>query len=78
MKPITNTESYIDSRDVIERLEELTAEREDYKEESGHRWESHFPDEAEGLAALIALQDEAEGYTEDWHHGATLIRDVAG
>jgi predicted RNA-binding Zn-ribbon protein involved in translation (DUF1610 family) len=32
-------------------------------------------DEAEELAALKALQDEAEGYCSDWQHGATLIRD---
>jgi hypothetical protein len=29
----------------------------------------------EELAALKALQDEAEGYAPDWHHGTTLIRD---
>lgn len=27
------------------------------------------------LAALLALQEEAEGYAEDWQYGAQLIRD---
>jgi hypothetical protein len=31
--------------------------------------------EAEELKALLALQDEAEGYAPDWKHGAQLIRD---
>jgi hypothetical protein len=31
--------------------------------------------ECRELKALLALQDEAEGYSEDWRHGATLIRD---
>jgi hypothetical protein len=33
-------------------------------------------DEGRELKALLALQDEAEGYSEDWRHGATLIRDT--
>jgi hypothetical protein len=32
--------------------------------------------ECRELKALLALQDEAEGYSEDWRHGATLIRDT--
>jgi hypothetical protein len=32
-------------------------------------------DEARELYALLELQDEAEGYAPDWHHGATLIAD---
>ena len=31
-------------------------------------------EEAEELKVLLALQEEAEGYAEDWHHGALLIR----
>jgi hypothetical protein len=33
-------------------------------------------DEGRELKALLALQDEAEGYSEDWRDGATLIRDT--
>ena len=32
-------------------------------------------DAADELAALVALQDEAERCAEDWRHGETLIRD---
>lgn len=32
-------------------------------------------DEGQELKALEALQDEAEGYSSGWRHGATLIRD---
>lgn len=35
----------------------------------------HIHEEAEELAALKALAEEAEGYASDWRHGATLIRD---
>lgn len=33
-------------------------------------------EEGQELKALKALQDEAEGYSEDWRHGAALIRDT--
>lgn len=62
--PIDKYEDVIDSRDVIERIEELSGQDEPLDE-----------DETEELAALRALQEEAEGYSEDWKHGATLIRD---
>lgn len=32
-------------------------------------------DNAEELAALESLNDQAEGYSDDWTHGATLVRD---
>lgn len=61
----TNRDSIIDSRDVIEWLEDF---------------ESREPDELDGderraFAALKALADQAEGYAGDWRHGAQLIRD---
>lgn len=36
-------------------------------------WEKS--EEAEELAALLALQEEAEGYAPDWKYGCTLVRD---
>lgn len=33
-------------------------------------------DGADELKALLALQEEAEGYSPDWRYGATLIRDT--
>lgn len=32
-------------------------------------------DNGEELKALQAFAEDASGYAEDWHHGATLIRD---
>ncbi len=61
---IDNTDDIIDSRDVIARIEELEADP-----------ESLDGDDVDELRALKALADQAEGYCEDWHHGATLIRD---
>ena len=32
-------------------------------------------EEGDELKALLALQEEAEGYADDWRHGAQLIRE---
>ncbi len=79
---IDNTDDIIDSRDVIARIEELEEERDDIESDdtldAEHvatnltEWDADNGDE---LRALKALADQAEGYCEDWHHGATLIRD---
>jgi hypothetical protein len=58
-----NTEDVIDSRDVLERIEEL-------------RDASSAPlDEAEAseLRALLVLASQDES-CEDWQHGVTLVR----
>ena len=89
MDTITNTEDVIDSRDIIERIEEL----EENLETCPHCGEGiYFEDdetnfvcpecekpvfddlEEDELDALKALQDEADG-SPDWPHGKTLIRD---
>jgi hypothetical protein len=73
---IDNTVDVIDSRDVIERIEELRDERDAHdEEERGLSWAEEHPDDAEELRALEELQSDAEGYTSDWRHGAQLIRD---
>jgi hypothetical protein len=55
-----------------------------YTEWKGHadtcEYEGEIPDgledyEREELVALLALQDEAQGYSEDWKYGSQLIRD---
>ena len=56
----------IDSRDVIERIEELNAAVADG--EIDHA-------EAEELRQLEELAEEASGYAEDWHYGEALILD---
>ena len=33
-------------------------------------------DEGQELKSLTALQDDAEGDSEDWKHGSTLVRDT--
>lgn len=69
----------IDSRDVIARIEELRDARpdmpsppkpEDYPEDG-----SWSEDEEEELDRLIALEREASGCADDWHHGEALIAD---
>jgi len=65
---ITNSEDIIDSRDVIARIayleDSLDVPEEDRDE-----------DEADELAALRSLAEEASGYVGDWEYGEALIRD---
>ena len=73
---IDNTLDVIDSRNVIERIEELRDERDAHDEgESGRSWAEEYPADAEELRALEALQAQAEGYARDWCYGEVLIRD---
>lgn len=65
---ISNMDDVIDSRDVIERIEELQTILEDTPDDFGE-------DEGDELRVLLALQDEASGYCLDWTYGAQLIRD---
>ena len=64
-REINNTDSTIDSRDVIERIEELEDLIEDEKEED-------FKEEIEELKTLKDLAEQGEVYS-DWIHGAILI-----
>lgn len=81
---ISNSDDTIDARDVIARIEELEGERAALTEElesapddgkaeriSLREWED---DNGAELAALLSLQEQAEGYS-DWQHGAQLVRD---
>lgn len=63
MPNIDNSADIIDSREIIDRIEELTADDERTQAESDE------------LATLHALQAEAS-YAEDWQYGATLVRDT--
>lgn len=63
MSTFDNTQDVIDSRDIIERIEELEGADTLEKEE------------AEELAALQALRTQCEGYA-DWEHGETLIHET--
>jgi len=65
MQDVDNTQDVIDSRDVIERIEELKELRDDVTADA---------DDLAELRALEALSEECEGYAPDWTHGETLIR----
>lgn len=70
---ISNRDDMIDSRDIIERIEELEDERDsDY--ETVTDWEQSNPEGVKELAALLKLHKEGEDYANDWEYGATLIR----
>jgi len=82
---ISNMDDVIDSRDVIERIEELRGELEGYHDGQDTTLDfdyalqdaANFPDHAEEYKELLALQalaDEASGYAGDWDYGETLIR----
>jgi antirestriction protein len=59
---ISNSDDVIDSRDVIERIEELQ--------------ETDDADEIAERGTLERLADEASGYAADWTHGEVLIRET--
>ena len=82
---ISNQDDVIDSRDVIERIEELQSTLESYHDdqettlsfEFALQDTANFPDnveEFEELRHLLALQSEAES-SPDWIHGECLIRE---
>lgn len=66
-KEIDNSMDYIDSRDILERIEEL----EGMKENWGEEWEESS--ESDELKNLLGIRDECQGYG-DWKYGETLIR----
>ncbi len=85
----SNSDDIIDSRDIIERITELEAERETLtdsiamaREESGMDLESAEDelltwndDNGDELTALLAFAAEGEDTISDWRHGATLVRE---
>jgi hypothetical protein len=67
---ITNSEAVIDSRDIIERIEELEAEQTEWNENKLVGWTEY---DTEELDTLRALTSECDEYSE-WTDGAQLIR----
>ena len=59
---IDNTQDVIDSRDIIARIEELEG------------IENPSSEEAQELAILLKVQEQADGYS-DWEYGEALIRE---
>ena len=88
---ISNTQDVIDSRDVIKRIEELEAEKQELEEildglvkEWGEVEEKEEAAEAliewkdnygEELEVLKKLAKDGEDYAPDWIHGAGLIHE---
>lgn len=62
---ISNMDDVIDSRDIIERIEELT-----------EQCEAFYLDleEYQELCTLSDLAEECEDYASDWQYGEQLIR----
>jgi len=60
---ITNSQDFIDSRDIIERIRQLEALEDDADD-----------DDKEELRILTELEKQTSEST-DWRHGETLIRD---
>ncbi len=71
MTDISNIDDIIDSRDIIERIEQLEAMAEEAISGEGPALDE---EEAEELRILGELAQEAEGYAADWLHGEALIR----
>lgn len=80
---ISNLDDTIDSRDVIARIEELEAERQqveldpetEYIEACKNIKEFDNSEEGQELTALKALAEQGEGYAPDWKYGAQLIHE---
>lgn len=70
MTEIATGEDLYDSRDIIARIEYLESRRDDEDQT-----DPLDEDEGEELDKLLALQHEAEPYSEDWKYGSTLISD---
>ena len=82
MNAFTGNEDTFDSREAIERIDELTAEFVDSTDSdpaatmSIDDWAHGLTqDDAAELAALIALRDECDGYVSDWTYGETFIHE---
>lgn len=79
MANFDGTDSYFDSRDVIERIEELTTEFVDATDSdpadimSQDDWAFGLgEDGALEMVSLLELREEAEGYVADWQYGETF------
>lgn len=90
MRLITNCENIIDSRDIIERLEELESEIQDALDELNEGQENQIdfndfinsdeydtPDQdtIDEYKALKALDEQGRGYAPDWTYGEALINE---
>lgn len=69
---------YIDVRDIIERVEEIEKERDEYDADAMDAWRENYPGDEEELAGLMAILDDLKGqggdeqWRGDWYP-VTLI-----
>jgi hypothetical protein len=82
---ISNMDDTIDSRDIIERIEELNSELETFHDEQettlsfeyALQDRVNFPgmeEEYDEWKTLSDIAEECEGYASDWQYGEQLIR----
>lgn len=75
---IDNTQGYIDSRDVITRIKQLSAIRQPGPVPYGVLEDEDYLTDQDSLFAELSLLEKLEGDcagVPDWEYGATLIRD---
>jgi len=70
MNTLNNQSDVIDSRDIIERIEELT----DLIQENENSTDDSGESDKKELALLLELQRQCIDYASDWEYGETLIR----
>jgi hypothetical protein len=68
---IAEGDNIIDSRDVIQRIEDLENERENTDDKE--TWDNE--EDGVELRSLKALAEQTSGYADDWTHGKVLISD---
>lgn len=73
MREISNTDNVIDSRDVIARIEELAQQARDYANDEEGAEPLSDEEDAE-MSSLSDFATQGANSTDDWDHGATLIR----
>ncbi len=73
MANISKFDDVIDSRDVIERIEELESSLAEFLDATDGDDTANFSDIDE-LRALRALAEECSSLSTDWEYGETLIR----
>ena len=64
-------DDYIDSRDLIQRMEELQGEREALADELTDDWDAAHGEE---LKALVSANEQGEGYG-DWAYGEQMTHE---
>ena len=70
----TNTDDIIDSRDIIERIEELENDLPTNAGEVMPGTSDEIQEIRDELKILKALAEECEGYAPDWAYGETASR----